>query len=154
VLRGVYRNTMDAVSYRELTSLPPTIDALEAESVRTGFGMVARLRSGWESGANRFQGDGEILVGAFRGGRLIGTAGLNRDPYVDDASVGRIRHVYVLERERRRGVARALVERLLAHAAGRFRVVRLSTGEAASFYESLGFARVEGEHVTHVMVLE
>jgi GNAT superfamily N-acetyltransferase len=79
---------------------------------------------------------------------------LNRDPYVDDASVGRIRHVYVLERERRRGVARALVERLLAHAAGRFRVVRLSTGEAASFYESLGFARVEGEHVTHVMVLE
>jgi ribosomal protein S18 acetylase RimI-like enzyme len=32
--------------------------------------------------------------------------------------------------------------------------VRLSTDQAARFYERLGFTRVEGEQVTHMMVLE
>jgi GNAT superfamily N-acetyltransferase len=145
---------MSEVHCTELTSLPPTLDDVERESVRAGFSMVARLRDGWESGSNRFAEDGEILLGAFRAGKLIGTAGLNRDPYLGDPSVGRIRHVYVLESERRRGIARTLVQRVVAHAVGRFRVVRLSTGHASRFYDSLGFTRLDGEHVTHVMALD
>ena len=145
---------MSQVIYRELTSLPATLDELEQESVRAGFSMVTRLRSGWESNTNRFQEPGEVLCAAFRGQKLIGTAGLNCDPYLEDLSVGRLRHVYVLEGERRSGVGKALVQQVLAHAAGNFKVVRLSTARASLFYDSLGFNRAEGEHVTHVLPLE
>lgn len=145
---------MDQVVHKPLKSLPTTLGELERESAASGFSMIFRLRRDWESGNNRFQEEGEILFGAFRGSKLVGTAGLNRDPYLDDPSVGRLRHVYVLESERRGGIAKALVQRVLAHAAGRFRMVRLSTGRASEFYDSLSFTRMEAEHVTHVMALD
>ena len=34
-------------------------------------------------------------------GRLVGVCGLNVDPYLDDPSVGRVRHLYVLVAARR-----------------------------------------------------
>lgn len=138
---------------RPLTALPSTVAPLEAESLATGFTMIARLRSEWDSGVNRFDGRGEILLGAFRGDVLVGAAGLTCDPYHDDPSVGRLRHVYVLQRERRAGVGRALVQALLQHAPMHFGSVRLSTRHAAAFYDALGFERAEGEHVTHILRL-
>ena len=145
---------MSRIVYKELTSLPSTLEELERESVAAGFGMITRLRRDWESGTNRFQEDGEIFLGAFRGRKLVGTGGLSRDPYVFDPSVGRVRHVYVMEGERRAGAAKVLVQRLIVHAGGRFKSVRLSTARASLFYESLGFAPITGEHVTHAMALE
>jgi len=58
---------------------------------------------------NRFYREGEILIGTFRGDRLLGISGLNRDPYVDDRRVGRLRHLYVAKNERCAGSGRVLV---------------------------------------------
>jgi GNAT superfamily N-acetyltransferase len=104
--------------------------------------------------ANRFEREGEILLGVFRGAGLIGVGGLNRDPYLGDPAVGRLRHIYVLGAERREGVGRRIVERLLEHARQRFARVRLSTGRAASFYEKLGFEPTDEANATHGMTFD
>jgi len=136
-----------------LLALPASFADLEAEASAQGFSMVGRLRRGWEDGSNRFDRPGETLWGAFRSDRLIGVGGLNIDPYLDDPLVGRLRHIYVLDAERRNGVGRALVAVLLDHAAGSFRVVRLSTDRASAFYGELGFAAVDEPNTTHRLSL-
>ena len=77
-------------------------------------------------------------------------------PYADEAGTARLRHVYVLKAERRRGLARMLVRRLLddAREAG-FSEVRLlaDTVAGARFYESLGFSSLRSPHGSHVMPL-
>lgn len=145
---------MSWLAYRLLTSLPPSLAELEMEASSRGFSMIRRLREEWESGASRFDGHGELLLGAFREDRLVATAGLSRDPYLNDPSIGRVRHVYVLERERGVGIAKALMMRILAHAQGHFRMLRLSTARAGQFYDHLRFSRADGDHVTHVMLLD
>ena len=90
------------------------------------------------------------MLGAFRGDRLLGIGGLNRDPYINDPRAGRLRHLYVMKDERRAGIGRALVERILGHAGSNFDSVRLWTDRAAAFYDSLGFDRVDGPKVTHM----
>ncbi len=144
---------MSGPDYAELNSLPPSLKVLEAEASCAGFSMMTRLRREWEDGVNQFKGYGEVLLGAFRDESLIGTAGLSRDPYLNDPRMGRLRHVYVLERDRGLGIARTLVLQILAHARGNFEAVRLSSARAAPFYDRLGFRRAEGDHVTHVMRL-
>lgn len=145
---------MSSVTVSGLLALPAALGVLEREAVSEGFGMITRLREEWETGANRFARDGEVLLGAFRGERLLGIGGLNRDPYTSDWRVGRVRHLYVMQDERRAGIGRSLVEGLLGHASGGFDSVRLWTDRAASFYDRLGFDRVEGPKVTHVYWIE
>jgi N-acetylglutamate synthase-like GNAT family acetyltransferase len=140
---------MSRVAIIAVTSLPDGLGALELESLATGYGMVKRLRLAWEDGSNRFDGAGEIYLGAFHGGRLIGVGGLSRDPYLDDPRIGRVRHVYVLKNERRGGVGQRLLEQLLAQARLGFDRVRLSTAHAAAFYESLGFVPTDEAGATH-----
>lgn len=123
---------------------------MEREAVSEGFGMITRLREEWQSGANRFVREGEVLLGAFRENRLLGIGGLNRDPYINDPRVGRLRHLYVMKDERRAGIGSSLVERILWHATANFDSVRLWTDRAALFYDHLGFDRVDGLKVTHV----
>lgn len=115
--------------------------------------FLLRLRDNWLSGALRFEAPDELLLGAFRGGRLVGVGGISRDPYAPQPGLGRVRHVYVLHACRGQGIARMLMERLLAHAVGRFDRLRLSSRgpEAARLYESLGFAAVAGEKQTHLL---
>lgn len=137
--------------FSHLVEIPPTFNELEDESTSQGFALLARLRSEWDNRVNRFDRDGEILLGAYRGERLVGIGGLNRDPYLADGVTGRIRHLYVLEAERRAGIGRALVERLLQHAVTHFDVVRLWTDHAQSFYESLGFQPVDVPKATHML---
>jgi hypothetical protein len=64
------------VVYSRLTALPASIDMLEAESEANGFRMIARLRTEWTEGTNRFDREGEVLFGAHLDGRLIGVGGL------------------------------------------------------------------------------
>ena len=68
--------------------------------------------------------------------------GLSIDPYLDDDSAARLRHVYVRSEYRRRGLAVTIVDRCLAQAgtAGSFNRVRLRTFNpaAAALYEALG----------------
>jgi N-acetylglutamate synthase-like GNAT family acetyltransferase len=144
---------MPGIQIAPLTLLPESLARLEAESITEGFSMVSRLRTEWEVGLNRFDKAGEILLGAFRGADLVGTGGLNIDPYLADPTVGRIRHVYVLAADRRTGTGRAIVERLLAHASDHFDIVRLWTGRASSFYDRLGFMPTSADKATHVWAL-
>lgn len=144
---------MSLLPVSRLLSLPAALAALEREAVSEGFGMITRLQKEWESGTNRFDREGEILLGSFRADRLLGIGGLNHDPYINDPRVGRLRHLYVMKNERRAGIGRSLVEGILGHATSNFDSVRLWTDRAASFYDCLGFARVSGPKVTHVYLI-
>lgn len=118
--------------------------------------FLLRLRDRWLSGSERFDRAGEILLGAFEGERLIGVAGISHDPYAPAPGLGRVRHVYVLNQYRGRGAGRSLIGRLIAHARGRFEMLRLSTSgrpPASRLYESLGFVRCDGEKQTHRLPL-
>jgi GNAT superfamily N-acetyltransferase len=81
------------------------------------------------------------LLGIFQESCLIAARGLNVDPYIIEVCTGRIRHVYVLKRARRQGVATTLVSYLLNYARRSFRSVRLFTDTkgGAMSYEALGF---------------
>jgi N-acetylglutamate synthase-like GNAT family acetyltransferase len=141
---------MSSHAVSRLYSLPAALAPLEREASAEGFGMLTRLRTEWEYGINRFDREGEILLAIFRADGVLGIGGLNRDPYVDDPRVGRLRHLYVTKSERRAGIGKILVERILGHSTAHFDSVRLWTDRAGSFYERLGFERVNAPKVTHV----
>ncbi|MFO1169915.1 MAG: GNAT family N-acetyltransferase [Hyphomicrobiaceae bacterium] len=121
---------------------------LEARASNHTF--LDRLIADWHSGANRFDAPGECYLGVYDGDTLIACGGLNRDPYIaDDPAIGRLRHLYVAEAYRGRGVGRHLVDGLIARATA-FRRIRLrATPEAVAFYERLGFLLVDESHATH-----
>lgn len=145
-----------AVALRPLPALSlPVLQALLADSLADNQSMVQRLWKEWKNGGNRFALPGEALVGAFAGETLAGICGLNRDPYGGRAKVGRLRHLYVHSAQRRRGIARALVERLLKDAPAQFRLIELRTisPEADRFYRRLGFSAVSRPFATHELAL-
>jgi GNAT superfamily N-acetyltransferase len=133
----------------------PAVYPLVGESGREGFAFLERLVSEFQDGSNRFDAPGEALLGAWRGPHLVAVGGLNRDPYVPDARVGRLRHLYVRRPERGQGLGRALVAALLADAARHFDVIRLRTDTvaAAQFYQALGFVPIKSPDATHQRVL-
>jgi GNAT superfamily N-acetyltransferase len=145
------------VRIERLLDLPAEhVSALVAESERAGLGFVRRLVEDWASGRNRFDRAGETLFGAWAGSRLAGVCGLNIDPYTAGTRVGRVRHLYVLEAERGRGVGAQLVSAVIVAARGPFDTLRLRTDNAAAarLYESLGFRRQAGDrHCSHRMEL-
>ncbi|HET7234756.1 MAG TPA: GNAT family N-acetyltransferase [Longimicrobium sp.] len=122
------------------------VESLAAESVREGFRFVRRLMDEHASGQVRFDRPGEVLLGVYDGPELVAIGGVTHDPYGGDASVGRVRHVYVHPAHRRRGVGAALVGALEARAHGRFTalVLRTDTAPAARFYAALGYRALAG----------
>ena len=77
---------MSAVPVRieRITSLAAVpLSRLLTVSVADGHRLVQRLCDDWRSGGNRFDRDGEALFVAWRGARLAGVGGLNRDPFSD-----------------------------------------------------------------------
>ncbi len=134
---------------------PGEMSDLLQESESEGFGFIRRLVDDYASGVNRFDDPAEALYGAYYP-RLVGTCGLNRDPYLSDPNVGRVRHVYVLPSYRRAGVGRSLVATLIADAQSHFRllVLRTTNPEADRFYRALGFsAEPRFEQATHYLDL-
>lgn len=133
----------------------PGVAALAREASSDGFLFLVRLIAEWESGTNRFDRPGERLLGAFAGGQLIGIRGLNRDPYLEEEAVGRLRHLYVSKAARSGGAGSALVKRLVEEADPVFRLVRLRTDtlQAASFYAKRGFVAVQDCNASHVKLL-
>jgi GNAT superfamily N-acetyltransferase len=121
-----------------------------------GFSHINRLIENWKNGSNRFDRHGEALFGAFDRRDIIAVGGLNRDPYLDDPRIGRVRRLYVLPSHRRAGVGRALVREIIDHARGAFKIVRVraATGDAPLFYDSIGFNRAEGPEVSHLLQFE
>ncbi len=142
---------MTDVVARAVTSLPTDLTDLLESSVVEGYEFVQRLVEDWEEGANRFDRAGEVLLEARVEGRLVAVGGLNRDPYLDDPEVGRIRHVYVHPEARGNGVGRLLLDTLVNHARHVFRRVRVRAvpPERGSFYERLGFSPSSDPDATH-----
>jgi len=134
---------------------PDAVSLLLEESEMEGFRFVRRLVNEYASGANQFDAPGEALLGAYSLD-LIGVCGLNRDPYLDDPSVGRVRRLYVSPRCRHRGVGRSLVGAVIREAGRQYRVLvlRSDAPEACAFYRALGFsAGPRLEHATHYLDL-
>lgn len=73
------------------------------------------------------------------------------DPYVEDPSVGRVRHVYVAKAHRSFGVGRMLLQKIIEKAHGNFNTLRLRTHnpQAVKFYLSLGFALEVNADASH-----
>ncbi|MDB5528963.1 MAG: GCN5-related N-acetyltransferase [Devosia sp.] len=117
--------------------------------------MLLRLEENWRSGANRFDRPGELILGAWRDGRMLGICGRNIDPYDGTARAGRVRHLYVDPAGRRQGIGRMLIDAISEGAAEYFDYLNTNAPEGAfAFYEQLGFARQPGvEHVTHRRML-
>lgn len=119
-----------------------------------GFVFVERLLVQWRSGENRFDRPGEVLFGAFFEGQVVATMGLNWQR----EGVGRVRPVYVHPDFRRRGVARRLMEEVIAFGREHYGELILYTGteEASLFYQSLGFQVIplcEPDNATHCLRL-
>jgi GNAT superfamily N-acetyltransferase len=128
-------------------------DGLAAEARAEGLRFIDRMKAAWESGEIRFSRHGELLLGAFDGGPLVGIAGLARDPYIADPGIARLRGLYVRPGWRRRRIGAALVAEIRRVAAVTFDRLRLRTDnpEAAQFYEAIGFARVNEPDATHAL---
>ena len=133
---------------------PGELLTLIADSETQGLRFMRRLADEWADGVNRFDRPGEALFFARDGSSVVGVGGLNIDPYADDTTVGRVRHLYVLSAYRRRGIGERLVTAIIDAARGRFSTLRLRTSnpDAARLYERMGFARrpVEAD-CTHML---
>jgi GNAT superfamily N-acetyltransferase len=136
----------------QLQSIQHLVDESRAE----GFRFVQRLMEEYCSRLNRFDRPGEVLLIAFVKGAIVGIGGLNHDPYFNDPTVGRLRHVYVEAAWRRHGVGRVLVTALMDAAQPHYRLLtlRTDTAAAAAFYQTLGFkTEPHWPHTTHHLQL-
>lgn len=132
--------------------LQPLLEASLAE----GYDFVQQLWEEYQSGVNRFDAGGAALLGVYDGDVMIAIGGVHPDPYLQQAEIGRIRHVYVLPQQRRAKVGRALMLGLIDHARAHFRVLTLRTltAHGDAFYVTLGFSREPRfEQATHWLTL-
>ncbi|GHK55547.1 hypothetical protein KPZU09_52830 [Klebsiella pneumoniae] len=100
---------------------------------------------------NRFNAPGETLLGAFVNHQLVGVCGINSDPFSPQPRAGRIRHLYISERYRRRGIGQQLLVSVITHSSAWFDFLNThAPAQAWPFYERLGFRPVYDEpRVTH-----
>lgn len=133
-----------------VTDLPDGIDILRAEARAERYRSLDRLAHEWQDGTCRFDRDGEALLAAMRGERMVGIGGLTHDPTVKGAM--RMRRFYVSASMRRAGIGRALAACLLEKAARRPFMVNAGTTGAPAFWEALGFVPEPRCGHTHVHV--
>jgi GNAT superfamily N-acetyltransferase len=141
------------IEIQRITLPPAGIEDLRREAREEGHTFLDRLVEDWLSGENRFDGPGEVFCASMDDGVLVAVGGLNRDPFLDDPEIGRIRRVYVRQAWRNRGVGEALVRSLLSTAQKSFSSVRLraeSVG-AARLYERIGFKAIIDPNATHIL---
>lgn len=144
------------IDIQQITLPVPGIEPLRREARDEGYDFLDRLIEDWLSGENRFDGPGEMFCAAMEDGVLVAVGGLNRDPFVTNPEVGRIRRVYVRQGWRNRGVGEALVRWLLNAARKTFHSVRLraENSGAARLYERIGFMAIDDPNATHLLVFE
>jgi GNAT superfamily N-acetyltransferase len=133
-----------------------SVALLVDESERSGWRFMRRLIDEWLNGINRFDKPGESLFAALDGEQIVGTCGLNIDPYAIDSNVGRLRRLYVLEGYRGRGIGRQLIEVSIKAARPTFLSLRVRTEnpQAGLLYERVGFVPVINQKdATHILML-
>ncbi len=129
------------------------LEILANEANSEGYRFVQRTIDEWRNYINKFSKKGEILFGIFISDLCVGIGGLNVDPFINDPNIGRIRHVYISQKYRRKGLATLLLRKIIQIAAMHFELLRLYTENpnASSFYESLGFIESKAEKKTHIL---
>jgi len=126
------------------------------KSQSEGYNLVLRMAENWANGSNRFDKPGEAFFAAEHEGRWLGIGGRSQDPYLDDPTVIRVRHVFILQEWRHCGIGTELMKKILDIPPGQIKRVTLRTLNpvARKFYEHLGFEPVDdGGPVTHQMKL-
>jgi len=130
--------------------LPTGFARLRADADAEGILNVARLQRDWESGVERFQKTGEMLLAGLDSKTLVAIGGLTIEP---DTAVPalRLRRLYVRPPWRRRGFGRALATALIGNGFAFVDLLTLNAGVpgAAEFWEALGFGRVKHKTRTH-----
>jgi GNAT superfamily N-acetyltransferase len=119
--------------------LPQEITDLASEARREGYFHITRFIDEWSTGDNRFERDGERLLGAYVGTALAGVGGMTAESATSGAL--RMRRFYVHPGMRGRGIGRMLALALLEHARSFCSIVTVHAGNegAAKFWESIGF---------------
>lgn len=143
---------IDGVTELDLEAIHPLVE----ESISQGFRFLERLVREYQSGFNRFDQLGEVLLTASIQATIIGIGGLNRDPYSSTPAAGRVRHLYVQADWRRRGVGRSLMTCLICHARPHYQQLTLRTDSptADRFYQTLGFQPcLHSQQSTHILHL-
>lgn len=123
------------------------LEALENEPEAFGASVEAHHKLGQEEIRMRLAPDPEnkFVVGAFSGGKLVGTAGFVRESGAKERHKGRVWGVYVDPGMRGKGIGRSMMEALLDRAvviAGLEQLaLAVATGQSAAtaLYRSLGF---------------
>jgi GNAT superfamily N-acetyltransferase len=125
-----------AIGKLEFGEIQPLIELSQAE----GYDFIQRLWDEIQQGV--YDVSGAAVYGVYLDGQLIGIGGVHPDPYLKQAAIGRIRHVYVMENYRRTGTGRKLMDALMSHARGHFDVLtlRTPTAHADAFYRAMGFS--------------
>lgn len=117
-----------------------------------GFRFLQRLVAELECGSISLDSSREFFLVAVAGSEIVGIGGVTPDPYVDDSTIGRVRHLYVRPDYRRKSVGRRLLHEIEVRANPFYAVLRLRTDTvtAAGFYEALGYDRITDATATHV----
>ncbi|MFZ0267574.1 GNAT family N-acetyltransferase [Caulobacter sp.] len=137
---------------RIIDDLPDGLPALLADAASEGVGNMALLAHDW-AGGQRFNGDGEALLGALLAGELAGIGGLSVEPAAAEHA-RRVRRFYVRPAFRRQGVARTLASALLQEALDQVDLLTRNAAAspaAALFWEAQGFSPDTSGPWTHVL---
>lgn len=132
------------------------LNRLVEESAGEGFRHIKRLVNDFETGANKFDNDGEALFIAYQGNDVVGVCGLNQDLNVNRKEVGRVRRLYVSQRVRRFGIGRMLMDSVIEEARKNYKMLVLKTDNpiADTFYRSIGFmVTFDSENDSHFLLL-
>jgi GNAT superfamily N-acetyltransferase len=138
---------------RIIDDLPDGFDALLADAASEGVGAMARLAEGWASADQRFEDDGEALLGALLAGELAGIGGLSVEPAATEPA-RRMRRLYVRPTFRRQGVARTLASALIQEALDQVDLLTCNAAAspaAAPFWEAQGFSPNPSGPWTHLL---
>jgi len=126
--------------------LPDDIQYIVCESQADGFHFLKRLVDEFNSGINRFDNLGEVLLVVREQGCLIAIGGLN-----NYKGVGRLRRFYVRKEYRRTGLGRMLLEELEQYAIKSFPEIVLfsDTSDANKFYQACGYTSAAESGISH-----
>ncbi|MBT2730436.1 GNAT family N-acetyltransferase [Bacillus sp. ISL-75] len=119
------------------------LDSLVKQSKEDGFCFVERLVNDYKNGSNTFNQFREGLFGVFNEESvLVAIGGLNKDPFSNEQSIGRLRRFYVSKEYRRNGIGSLLVKRIIDEAKRYYKILVLHTDteQADKFYTSMGFS--------------
>ena len=126
------------------------ISHMKYEAEKEGYNIVNHLITDYVSGINKFNKDGEKLVGFTRDDTLVALCGL-----IEPTNIvyGRIRRFYVLSRYRNQGIGTELVNHLIEYARHYFKGVVVNIGNLSVnyFYNSIGFTAVKSTSYTHIL---